>query len=106
MAQVFKTAPVKAAKIAGLDPEMDAAAARFEAVLQAEIAKFSKTGDFARSIKTRSISGKKGVRDRLVYSTDPGALSIEFGHMEGDTHVKGNFAFHNAARKFKKYYGK
>lgn len=106
MAQVFKTAPVKAAKIAGLDPEMDAAAARFEVALQAEIAKFSKSGDFSRSIKNRRISGKKGVKDRLIYSTDPGALSIEFGHIESDTHVKGKFAFHNAASKFKKYYGK
>ena len=68
-----------AAGVAGLDPEMDAAAERVKDAIVAEAARHSDTGDFAESFEVRR-SRYHGVMDRVVVSTDPAALSIEYGH--------------------------
>ena len=42
----------------------------------------------------------RGVEDHIVYSDDPAAYSIEFGHStKSGTHVPGNFVFTNVARR-------
>lgn len=47
------------------------------------------TGAFLRSIKTA-----KGNPDTIIYSDDPGALSINYGHTAPNgTHVEGIHAF-------------
>ena len=54
----------------------------------------SRTGAFRDSIQMRKVPGKNGVVDREIYSDDPGALSIEFGHVTRDgTPVHGHFPF-------------
>ena len=53
-----------------------------------------RTGAFQDSIQVRKVPGKKGVTDREIYSDDPAALSIEFGHVTpGGTPVHGHFPF-------------
>lgn len=54
----------------------------------------SRTGAFRGSIQMRKVPGKNGVVDREIYSDDPGALAIEFGHVAPDgTPVHGHFPF-------------
>lgn len=53
-----------------------------------------RTGAFADSIKMERAPGKSGVTDRVIYSDDPGALAIEFGHVTKDGNpVPGHFPF-------------
>lgn len=53
-----------------------------------------RTGAFQESIQVRKVPGKNGVTDREIYSDDPAALSIEFGHVTKDgTPVHGHFPF-------------
>lgn len=53
-----------------------------------------RTGAFAASIQMRKVPGKNGVTDREIYSDDPAALAIEFGHVTKDgTPVHGHFPF-------------
>lgn len=80
MGTVYATAGPEAAKIAGRSPEMDAAAAKTKAVVLALAAGHTKTGNYARNVRSANVRGKNGVRDRLVETTDPAAVSIEFGH--------------------------
>lgn len=101
MARVSKNANILAARIAGQDPEMDAAMHRVERAVQSEAVKHRDTGDFQSSIRSGRVRGKKGVTDRAVWSDDQAAWPIEFGHVtKGGTHVPGAFIFSNAARRF------
>lgn len=80
MGQVFSNAGIEAAKQAGRDPEMDTAARRVESTIRGVAAPHRKTGRFDSSLKISNVQGRRGVRDRLVSSDDPDAMSIEFGH--------------------------
>jgi hypothetical protein len=80
MGRVYKYAGLEAAKIAGKLPQMDATADRVMLAVLAAGGPHFKTGQFAKSIKTANVRGRNGVRDRIVYSTDPNLWSIEFGH--------------------------
>lgn len=53
-----------------------------------------RTGAFQDSIQVRKVPGKNGVTDREIYSDDPAALAIEFGHMtKSGEPVHGHFPF-------------
>lgn len=101
MARVYKGAGTMAARIAGEMSEMDSAVARVESAIKAEASDDVDTGDFMDSIESGRIPGKKGVTDRAVWSTDPAAFAIEFGHTaKNGTEVPGQFNFVNGARRF------
>ena len=105
MAQVFKGAGTKVAKLPGIQPLLDKAATRIKAAAASNISSSSagSTGAYASNLEVRKVRGKKGVMDRLVVANDPGALSIEYGHLQGDpggspTWVPGKFPLTNAIR--------
>lgn len=79
--QVFTNAGIEAAKVAGLDPEMDAVAARMAAAIRLVAARHRRTGSYDASVRVVLARGKRGVKDRLVEVTDPAAEHIEYGHM-------------------------
>ena len=97
MAQVFKGAGTKIAKLPGIQPELDAAAAKIKARAAAAIASSAQnpTGSYAASLKVIPARGRNGVRDRLVVADDPAAVHIEYGHLargaNGGTWVPGEF---------------
>lgn len=103
MSQVYKHAGITAAKMAGRSDAMDEAANEVLAAAKAEAAKHRDTGAYSRSLRTENVRGKSGVRDRLVSATDPGAMSIEFGHFAGKgankVWVPGKFILINAAAR-------
>lgn len=105
MAQVYKSAGIAAARVAGEMPEMDSAMNEVEGAVRAEAARHSRTGAFARSIRSGRVKGKKGVTDRLVWSEDSAAWSIEFGHLAGKRGspnrrpVPGKHVFANAVKR-------
>lgn len=84
MAQVFKGVGTKIAKLEGIQPLLDNAAAQIKTRAAANIAASSAepTGRYAASLEVRAVRGRKGVRDRLVTANDPGAVHIEYGHLE------------------------
>ena len=80
-------------------PEFAAEVAAVEAAVKAEAAKYDDTGAFRRSVGTGR-DRYRGVEDHVVYSDDPAAYSIEFGHStKSGSHVPGNFVFTNVARR-------
>jgi hypothetical protein len=84
MAQVYKGfngAANQAARIAGRSAEMDIVAEAIAREIRDLAIGHSITGAFFESIDTAEIRGKRGVTDRIVYSADPAAVSIEFGHL-------------------------
>lgn len=87
MASVYikESVRVTAAVIAGGRGEMDGAANRVKRAVLAEAAKHRLTGAYAASIRVERVPGISGtgrqVTDRVVSTTDPGALSIEYGHL-------------------------
>lgn len=89
------------ARQVSLSPIMDAAAETVQASLKARAAKSRRTGNFSRSIKTtsRDYTSDKGyiIKDRVVYSDDPAALSIEYGYVKetknGPKKIPGNHVF-------------
>lgn len=95
---IHKDASVIAARLAGESPVMDAAAEKLAGRIRTAAGAEADTGAFARSIKTARSKGKKGVTDRVVYSDDPGAISIEHGHVQGSSYVPGKHIFTNTAR--------
>jgi hypothetical protein len=83
MAQVYKGyngAGNQAARIAGQSAEMDVVAEALARRAREIAIAHSVTGNFFNSIDTAEIRGKRGVTDRIVYTDDPAAVSIEFGH--------------------------
>ena len=91
MAHVDKSVELEAARIAA-DTDEFAANAR----------DIANTGDFARSIKRKVHITSQGVADQIIYSDDPAAPSIEFGHIiQGTTTwVPGHHVFGKTAAKF------
>ena len=80
-------------------PEFAAEVEEVESAVKTEAARFDGTGAFRRSVDTGR-DFYQGVEDYIVYSDDPAAYSIEFGHSTKDgTHVPGNFVFTNVARR-------
>jgi hypothetical protein len=83
MAQVYKVAGILAARIAGEDPAMDAAASAVADAARALAASHNVTGEYLNGIGTDRIRGKRGVTDRIAYVDHEAAASIEFGHEQG-----------------------
>lgn len=78
MASVNPMIHVKAARIAADDPLMQATARRVQAIAKRVANQHRRTGQFADSIKITRGGGR--VRDWIVYTDDPLAISKEFGH--------------------------
>lgn len=100
MAHVDKSVELEAARIAA-DTDEFAANARDIAKTARSLAP-KDTGDFARSIKRKVHITSQGVVDQIIYSDDPAAPSIEFGHIiQGTTTwVPGHHVFGKTAAKF------
>lgn len=95
MARVYKNAHVEAARIASNDPIMKARAERVHGIARAEAAKHRDSGEYFNSIKIKRGGGR--VKDWIIYTDDPVALSKEFGHARPDGRwVDGVHAFGRA----------
>ena len=92
MAQVYGGAITGLLKEDGVQAELTVAA---EGILQRaeELAAQHIDSDrYRSSLRVRNVPGKSGVRDRLVESTDPGAVPIEYGHLtRGGRYVPGQY---------------
>ena len=98
MAQVYRRIELEAAIIASTREEFDHAAARVEKTAKALAPK--DTTDFARSIKRKTTTTPQGVHDQTIYSDDPAALSIEYGHITpAGNYVPGHHTFAQTKRK-------
>lgn len=86
MAKVYKGVGVKLARLPGVQPELDKAAAVILSRAKGLAAQHAKSTRYLNSLKTASVPGKSGVIDRMVYSDDPGAVAIEFGHLATGKH--------------------
>ncbi|UOR02063.1 DUF5403 family protein [Leucobacter allii] len=75
---------LRSAVICGDSPIMDAVSSRLRTNIMAEAAQHNLTTAFMNSIEEATVPGESGnglqVNDRVVYSTDPGALAINYGH--------------------------
>lgn len=84
-AQVNGSVRVEAAIIAGKSAEMDVVAGRAQRAVRTVAAAHRNTGAFINGIVVATVPGERGtgrrVDDRVVSSTDPGTLSIEYGHI-------------------------
>lgn len=100
MAEVFKGAGTKIARLPGVQPELDKAAAVILGRAKGLAAQRANTSHYLNSLKVGTTPGKSGVVDREVYSDDPGAVAIEFGHLaagkNGATWVPGQRILLNA----------
>jgi len=100
MATLFKNLELEFAKAASHDPEMDRVAALAESYVVG-LAPVER-GDFVHSIKRKTVRTPRGVRDRLIYSENEGAMSIEFGYMSrAGNWIPGHFAFTRAKDAFR-----
>lgn len=106
MGVVYPNASIEAARIGGQSPQMDAAAARTKSAVLAQLASHNKTHAYAARVSVKNVPGKRRVRDRVVSTSDPQALHIEYGHWFVDKYtlekikwVNGLFIFRNAFRK-------
>lgn len=86
MAKVYGGTGIKIAKLSGVQPELDSAASSILARAKAGASRHVDTTHYLQSLKTRPTPGKRGVVDREVYSDDPGAVAIEFGHLASGKH--------------------
>jgi hypothetical protein len=66
-----------------LDPILDQIADEIEVNAIGLAAEHIKSGDYVDSIHTTVDKLSPSGRDRIVYSDDPDALAIEFGHLSG-----------------------
>ena len=67
MVKVYNNAGILAAQVAGLDPEMDAAAERVKAEIKSRAARHHDTGAFADSFDVRAdLYRERGVMDRVI----------------------------------------
>lgn len=106
MASVESHVRLTAAIVAGGDPAMDRAAAKLQTNLVAEAARHNLTSAFMNSFETATVPGESGpgqqVSDRVVYTTDPGAMAINYGRKYTDkdtgevTRVPGKHVFERA----------
>lgn len=87
MADVYvkESARLVAAVIAGKSSEMDRGAERVLRSVKAAAESHRATSDYINSLTIQTVPGEAGVgrqvSDRVVSTTDPGALAIEYGHM-------------------------
>lgn len=102
MAQVFDGAGTKVAKLPGIQPELDKVASEILARAKARATPHVDEGDYLASLQVRSVPGRKGVRDRLVESTHPASVAIEFGHLnytkKGAVFVPGQYILKGAIK--------
>lgn len=76
----------EAAHLVGESAIMDAAARRIKGRVLAEAARHKQTGAYMASIHIRKVRPPAHVtpghyvKDRVIYTDDPAALSIEYGH--------------------------
>lgn len=82
MAQVYKGAGTKAAKMCGNSPVMDQVAGKIKAKAEANAARHHRTGRYSQNFSVKSVPGKKGVRDRIVQADHPASAIIEYGHFQ------------------------
>lgn len=81
MAEVYKGAGTKIAKLPGLQPVLQSAAEEIRGKAVALAAGHTDTGAYVSSLKVKTVPGRSGVRDRLVIADDPASTPIEFGHL-------------------------
>lgn len=102
MAHVYDGTGIKLAKLPGVQAEVDKAAAGILARAKARAAAHVDTGDYLDSLQVRNVKGRKGVRDRLVESTHPASVAIEFGHLnstkKGAVFVPGQYILKGAIK--------
>ena len=79
MGTVNPRAHVYAAQIGANSAEMAAQGQRVKAAILIQAARHNKTGDYMSAVRVRRSPGPT-VRDTIVETTDPNALSIEYGH--------------------------
>lgn len=94
---------VVAARLAGGHPMMDEVAEMVAERVRGEAELIRDTGHLAASIQIASVWGPEGVRDRWVFSDDPGAAAIEYGYRDkatGRLHA-GRRVFRTGAAKVK-----
>lgn len=107
MAQVYRSAPIQAAVLAGQSHEMDVIAESIADAARGLAASHTVTGEYLAGIGTDRIRGKRGVTDRIAYVDHEAAASIEFGHVQGyrkgftgpPEYVEGLHIFARAARR-------
>lgn len=101
------------ARMCGESSAMDVAAEKLKSAVQREAAGSIETSAFINSINVDEhptpMGNNKGVRDRTVYSSDPGAYWIEYGHSglitgengeeSGSPYRSGHYHFAQAIRK-------
>lgn len=85
MVYVIPNAGPIAAQIAGRSVEMDVVAGRTLRAVRTVAAGHRLTGDYMNSLSVQTVKSRLPSRvgyvdDRLVVTTDPAALSIEYGH--------------------------
>lgn len=98
MAYVSRHIDLEAAILASQEEKFDRLAARVEKTAKALAPR--ETTAFARSIKRKVTPTPRGVQDQTVYSDDPAALSIEYGHMTpAGNYVSGHHTFAKTKRK-------
>lgn len=85
--RVFKGAGTNVAKLPGVQAELDKGAQKVLVRAKANAAAHFKTGAYSASLGVAVVPGKRGVKDRMVYSSDPAAVPIEFGHVAADGRV-------------------
>lgn len=114
MARVYERAAYEAALIAGNMPEMDEGAEKVLAAVRELAAGRRDTGAYLESLHvTRepavkpSRYGGERVTDRVVWTDDPNALSIEYNHLQGERGsgerkvIPGQFIFTRAVDRFR-----
>lgn len=80
MAEVYKGAGTKIAKLPGVQPVLQSAAESIKAKAEANASVHHRTGEYSSAFEVKSVPGKNGVRDRLVENTHPASAIIEYGH--------------------------
>jgi hypothetical protein len=89
VAYVNERVRVDAAIIAGRSAEMDVVAGRALRAVKTVAATHRNTGAYIKGLVVATVPGQSGtgrqVSDRVVSSTDPATLSIEYGHMVRST---------------------
>lgn len=97
---INRNASLIAARMAGESSAMDVAAERVANKARELARQHVETGHFEASIHTAKTPGRGGVTDRVAYTDDPAALSIEFGHVTSTgKRVPGQLIFTRAARE-------
>lgn len=98
--KLFKNLEREAAIVASHHPDFKAAGPMVVNKLKAEAALSKKTGHFTRSISTTT--SRKAVKDLIIYSDDPAAVPIEYGHLTPSGQwVRGKYIFSRTVMKLK-----